>query len=107
MKGTDQPEERERVRQRIGAALKAYLVTKVGREVHADELRRHVEAVVGVVAPGSADRILRDLRVRGEVEYTCTSRRKSLYRVDRVDDVRAGTTAELFGSAVSATTSAS
>jgi hypothetical protein len=69
---------------RIGAAITAFCRARVGREFHADTLRRHVTAQVGVVAPGSADRILRDLRQRGVVVYSVVNRRQSLYRVDRV-----------------------
>lgn len=52
-------------------------------EFHADELRA-VVARKHNVAPGSADRILRNLRAKGIVQYTVTDRAKSLYRLDNV-----------------------
>lgn len=51
-------------------------------EFHADELRQHIaNHTEGHTAPGSADRILRDLRKRGRVSYVVVNRRASLYRL--------------------------
>ena len=74
----EQTENLQRVSLRISAAIVAFIGT--GRSFHADELRRHVTAQVGAVAPGSADRILRDLRQKGIVDYRVVSRHQSLYR---------------------------
>jgi hypothetical protein len=54
-------------------------------EFHADELREFVREHLPIPnAPGSADRILRDLRKKGAVAYTVVDRRASLYRVEFV-----------------------
>jgi hypothetical protein len=87
--------ERERVRTRIGGAIKQFGLSVFSRDVHADEIRHYVTTHVGPVAPGSADRILRDLRQRGEIDYVLVSRRKSLYRFVRVGEVMAGVTGQL------------
>lgn len=50
------------------------------RQFHADDLRQHVVTRCGVVAPGSADRILRDLRKKGRVNYS-VDRAASLYTI--------------------------
>jgi hypothetical protein len=73
--------ELARVSSRIAAAIIAFCKGRVGAEFHADDLRSHVTACVGVAAPGSADRILRDLRQRKALDYEVVSRSKSLYRV--------------------------
>ena len=46
-----------------------------------DHRPSRVRARVGETAPGSADRVLRDLRQRGSIDYEVVSRRSSLYRV--------------------------
>jgi hypothetical protein len=51
-----------------------------GAEFHAQDLRDHVTALVPNTAPSSPDRILRDMRQRGEVQYVVVSRRDSRYR---------------------------
>jgi hypothetical protein len=72
----------ESVSSRIGGAILDFCAARVGRQFHADELRCHVSARVGDCAPGSADRVLRDLRQRGAIEYTVLNRAASLYRVN-------------------------
>ena len=76
--------ELDRVSVRIGAALIHFCRSHVGRTFHADELRTYVCRNVGSIAPGSADRILRDLRQRGVVNYEVISRSDSLYVVHQV-----------------------
>lgn len=72
----------ERVSGRISAAILGFCR---GRSVfHMEELRRHVEEVVGDVAPGSPDRILRLLRKQGRIDYEVLSRARSMYRLTRV-----------------------
>jgi hypothetical protein len=51
----------------------------VGQEFHADDLRRFVADRVPV-APGSPDRVMRELRRTGEICYVLVNRSKSLYR---------------------------
>jgi hypothetical protein len=72
------------VSERIGAAIVAFARAHLGETFHADDLRRHVRAAVGEVAPDSASRILRDLRQQGVVAYELVSRAKSLYRITAV-----------------------
>ena len=76
-----QPEQLERVSERIGSAIVGFCRSRVGQTFHADELRQNVTACVGAVAPESANRVLRDLRKRGAVAYEVVNRAKSLYRV--------------------------
>lgn len=47
----------------------------------ADDLRVFVEAATGKTAPASADRILRDMRQDGKINYEVTDRAKSLYKL--------------------------
>src|SRR4029434_524457 len=76
----EEPEEHlVRVSSRIARAIVQFC--QEHKEFHADELRAAVTQATGSTAPGSADRILRDLRKRGIVDYVVVSRRKSLYRV--------------------------
>jgi Fe2+ or Zn2+ uptake regulation protein len=78
----DGPANLERVSSRIGAAVLSFC--QAHKQFHAGELHQHVEQATGVSAPASADRILRDLRQRGVVEYRVVSRRESLYEVVNV-----------------------
>jgi hypothetical protein len=80
----------ERVTSRIGGAILQFCRERIASsfstlpnkaEFHAEELRRHVDRVIGVTAPGSADRILRDLRKRRALGYKVVNRRDSLYRI--------------------------
>lgn len=86
----EQAENIERVNARVESAIKEFCRT---HEVfHADDLRRYVVRETGIAAPGSADRILRLLRQRGQLDYKCISRSQSLYRVFSVGGVAVGTT---------------
>jgi hypothetical protein len=71
-----------RVSSRIAVAVLDFC--RRHQQFHAGELHRHVEQATGVAAPASADRILRDLRAKGRVRYSCVSRRDSLYEVQEV-----------------------
>lgn len=75
--GDDQDAHLERVSSRIAAAILRFAVP--GRKFHADELRQFVIEAVGECAPGSADRVLRQLRSRGVLDYRCLNRKDSLY----------------------------
>lgn len=68
-----------RVRQRIGKSILEFCHERM--TFRADELRRFVEEKSGFTAPGTADRILRDLRKKGLVNYRVVNRRDSLYEV--------------------------
>ena len=78
------PSNREHLRRvsgRIGAAILEFCKNHAGRRFYAEQLRRHIAAEVGVTAPGSADRVLRDLRRRGYVSYRVINRRSSEYEL--------------------------
>lgn len=77
-----QQEELSRVADRIGEAILAFAARQGSRDFHADDLRRFVAESMGDanIAPGSPDRILRDLRQRGELDYVILNRSASLYR---------------------------
>jgi hypothetical protein len=78
----EQQENLERVSSRIASAVVEFCRTH--RRFHADELRQAVIAATGIAAPASADRILRDLRRRGVIDYVVVNRRESLYEVVEV-----------------------
>ena len=74
----------QRVSAAIGPAILAFLRERLERHdglFLASQLRDHVSAHCGPTAPASADRVLRDLRQRGQVVYTVVDRAASLYRV--------------------------
>lgn len=71
--------EAQRVAQRIGPAILDFVARH--DQFTAAELRAYVGRVVGDTAPASADRILRLMRQRGELDYRVVSRRQSLYKV--------------------------
>lgn len=80
----DSPADRDRVRKAIRWAIVTFFSDRIasGRcDFHADELRQYVRKHAGdLVAPASPDRIMRDLRQGGEINYDLVSRSKSLYR---------------------------
>lgn len=80
--GGGQQEQLSRVRERIQNLVISFIKNVgTGNQFHADQLREWVSDRVAV-APGSADRILRDLRQRGYLNYSILNRKKSLYRVE-------------------------
>jgi hypothetical protein len=79
---SEQQKQLSRVTSRIGQAILEFCYP--GRQFHADELREFVSKRCSV-APGSADRVLRDLRKRRLVNYKVISRKQSLYRVEPVE----------------------
>lgn len=86
----------EKVSARIGRAVMHFYFNRLANgalNFHADELRNWVIAEVAIAAPASADRILRDLRQRGQLNYVLVSRTKSLYQFVRLPQQR-----ELFES---------
>jgi hypothetical protein len=88
--GLQQKEHLERVNVRIGDYIVDYLNYRlaIGRPgFTAGELRDRVADHVPGIAPGSTDRILRDLRVRGRINYRVVSRRNSLYEALPVEEM--------------------
>ena len=79
----------ESVSARIAASIIEFCKRRVGYTFRADELRSFVLANVGTCAPGSADRILRNLRQKGVLDYVVTDRSKSLYLLRSVDSTGA------------------
>jgi len=69
----EQAKQIERVSSRIGRAVLRFCASH--RTFHASELRDYVVAE-GFAAPASPDRILRDLRQRGLLNYRVVDRRK-------------------------------
>ena len=70
---------------RIGSTIIEFCFRRCGQQFHADDLREYVTRTAGQVAPGSADRVLRDLRQRGAIDYIVLNRAASLYLVSYVD----------------------
>jgi len=82
--GDEQEEHLERVSARIAVAIVQFCIEKLQSSDHtfyAEELRKFVVREIGFTAPGSADRVLRDLRQRGVIAYRVLDRRASLYEV--------------------------
>lgn len=73
-------ENLQRVSARIGRAILDFYEADPNAAFHADDLRDSVREQCGRVAPASADRVLRDLRKKGEINYEVTNRRQSLYQ---------------------------
>jgi hypothetical protein len=67
-----------------GIALEVLAFCRLHRTFHADALRAWVQ-IRGGRAPGSADRILRQLRARGAVQYRVVDRAASLYEIEAVN----------------------
>ena len=90
--GSDR-QERERVRSRIGKLILEFC--RPHDVFRMEDLKRFVEnRVKGRIAPASTDRILRQLRQQGFLDYIVVSRRQSLYRIVPVE--RPAEQAELF-----------
>src|SRR5262245_47580058 len=81
-----QQENLDRVSARIGRAILDFC--RAHKRFYAEELRSYVIRVTpGKVAPGSADRVLRDLRQRHVLNYRVLSRRESLYEMISIGGV--------------------
>lgn len=82
----EQQENLERVTARIGVAIVNYFKLKLAAEqpdFHVEELRLYVRSQVGMVAPASSDRVMRALRQQGFINYRVTSRKDSLYHIEK------------------------
>lgn len=72
------------VRASVGNAIQLFYDNRLKGGMpffRADDLRVFVEAATGKTAPASADRILRDMRQDGKINYEVTDRAKSLYKL--------------------------
>lgn len=76
---TEQTQQLTRVREAIAKHVITFIDTRIGKEFFNAELHNYVSEKMPI-APGSADRILRDLKSKGVVRYELISRRRSLYR---------------------------
>jgi hypothetical protein len=79
----DQQEENlDRVFSKLWVSILAFCRER--REFHMEDLRDHLRELACDFAPDSPSRILRELRLRGWVNYEVTNRRRSAYRVRAV-----------------------
>lgn len=77
----DQSVELKRVSSRISRFVVDFFESlETGSQFHAADLKQFVADKNENIAPGSPDRIMRDLRKRGIINYELVSRPKSLYR---------------------------
>lgn len=76
----DDKAERARVYSKIAPLITAFAHETGEQPFHAEELRQYVLARTSGIAPSSPDRILRDMRTNGILDYEVTNRRQSLYR---------------------------
>jgi ribosomal protein S25 len=81
----EQDENLERVSARIACSVLNFFGThQPGDVFHVETLRQHVLAQTGLLAPASADRVLRDLRQRGLLNYEVINRKQSLYEIKKL-----------------------
>ena len=84
---TDNQEHLKRVSSKINAAILAFCGSRTHFHMHElvesvqSELSRAFGGVHGAIAPDSASRILRDMKVKGLLNYEVLSRRNSHYKV--------------------------
>jgi hypothetical protein len=77
-----QKENLDRVTAKIGALILVFYKDHgTGYQFHSEELRDFIIAKVGIIAPGSPDRIMRNLRQKHWLDYRVLSRRDSLYEI--------------------------
>jgi hypothetical protein len=75
------------VASRIQGAVKSFCTTRYQTNpiFFMADLTKYVTGYPGLkVAPGSPERILRNMRAAGTVRYDCINRMRSLYRVNGV-----------------------
>lgn len=82
-----QAEHLERVTRSIGTVILEFCAAHIGRQFRIADLQRHVSQHL-LTAPASPDRVLRELRAKGLVQYAVVSRRDSLYEVVSVNDAK-------------------
>ncbi len=59
--------------------LEFFNAHQINEEFHAEDLHNFVKAKANI-APASADRIMRDMKQNGEINYEVVSRSQSLYK---------------------------
>ncbi len=70
----------ESVSSRIAKHVLQFATTYCGLTFHSSQLHKYVADRVDI-SPGSADRIMRDLKQKGLLNYTVVNRAKSLYKM--------------------------
>lgn len=81
---TEQKRQIERVKVSIGGVIVDFFASKsVGERFFAADLHSFV-GKHAQIAPASADRVMRDLRSSGVINYTLVSRAQSQYQVESV-----------------------
>jgi hypothetical protein len=77
---TGHRENLNRVYSRIAAHIIAFHDERRNQFFHAEDLRQYVLEREPSIAPGSPDRILREMRLKGILSYEVINRRASLYQ---------------------------
>jgi len=77
---TTHQENLDRVYSRIATHIAAFHDERRGQCFHAEDLRQYVLDREPSIAPGSPDRILREMRLKGALNYEVVNRRASLYQ---------------------------
>lgn len=74
----------------MAQVITAFITSRSGQEFHASEIRNACALALGFtnVAPGSPDRVMRDLRQRNRINYELLNRAKSLYRALPLDTIQ-------------------
>ena len=80
MHDEEQPENIERVYSQISRHILAFRGERGGDLFRAEELRQYVLEREPMIAPGSPDRILREMRLKRVLNYVVVNRRASLYQ---------------------------
>jgi hypothetical protein len=88
---TTQAQQMTRVRDGIGGDIVAFWKGRLAgttrdRLFYAADLYAFLEARQHKTAPGSPDRVMRDMRTRREINYRLVSRSKSLYEAIHLEE---------------------
>jgi hypothetical protein len=77
---SQQEVELQRVKMKTSDWIKQFFdAHQLGEQFHAEDLHEFVKAKANI-APASADRIMRDMKQSGEINYEVVNRSQSLYR---------------------------
>ncbi|MFN3192695.1 MAG: hypothetical protein ACE361_19440 [Aureliella sp.] len=77
---SEQDRQLKRVTGRLAGVIQSFFdAHQIGEEFHAADLHEFVGSRIQA-APGSADRIMREMRRAGQINYVVAKRSKSLYR---------------------------
>lgn len=76
----DSPENRARVFSKLAPLIMDFYSLHAGEAFHAEDLRTFVRDRAPEIAPDSPGRILREMRLKGHLDYAVINRRSSLYQ---------------------------